>query len=149
MDDSRHGGTARNIDAILKLERKNKRNLTPLQRAFPGMASSRHRLLRVLPGGSVDHLDRPQHRSAHRGGRPTPYPFPLLSAFLAFEAVLLTSFVRAPDHLDQQSDRNRIDLQINMLADDRRALRLLRYRRNHSAQGTRGTSGFARAPPRT
>lgn len=131
MDDSRHGDTARNIDAILKLERENKKDLTPLQRAFHGVgwfvgtvyfACFQAVLLITWIGLNIG--------PAHLRVPFDPYPFPLLSAFLAFEAVLLTSFVLAHQtNLDQQSNRrNHIDLQINMLAEDEsaRTLRLLR-----------------------
>jgi uncharacterized membrane protein len=48
-----------------------------------------------------------------------PYPFPLLSAVLAFEAVFLTSFVLIRQNtMDRQSERrNHLDLQINLLAE--------------------------------
>jgi len=48
-----------------------------------------------------------------------PYPFPLLSAMLALEAVLLTSFVLIRQNaMDLQSERrNHLDLQINLLAE--------------------------------
>lgn len=48
-----------------------------------------------------------------------PYPFPLLSAVLALEAVLLTSFVLIRQNaMVQQSDlRNHLNLQINMLVE--------------------------------
>lgn len=59
-----------------------------------------------------------------------PYPFPLLSAVLALEAVLLTSFVLIRQSAnDLQSDRrNHLDLQINLLAEEEATaiLRLLR-----------------------
>ena len=48
-----------------------------------------------------------------------PFPFPLLSAVLAFEAVFLTSFVLIRQNtMDRQSERrNHLDLQINLLAE--------------------------------
>src|ERR1700760_3383339 len=48
-----------------------------------------------------------------------PYPFNLLSAVLALEAVLLTSFVLIRQNaMDQRSERrNHLDLQINLLAE--------------------------------
>ena len=48
-----------------------------------------------------------------------PFPFPLLSAVLALEAVLLTSFVLIRQNsMDRQSERrNHLDLQINLLAE--------------------------------
>jgi len=48
-----------------------------------------------------------------------PYPFPLLSAVLALEAVFLTSFVLIRQKsMDRQSERrNHLDLQINLLAE--------------------------------
>jgi uncharacterized membrane protein len=48
-----------------------------------------------------------------------PYPFNLLSAFLALEAVLLTSFVLIRQNaMDERSERrNHLELQINLLAE--------------------------------
>ena len=48
-----------------------------------------------------------------------PYPFPFLSAVLALEAVLLTSFVLIRQNsMDLRSERrNHLDLQINLLAE--------------------------------
>ena len=48
-----------------------------------------------------------------------PYPFPFLSAVLALEAVLLTSFVLIRQNaMDLQSERrNHLELQINLLAE--------------------------------
>jgi uncharacterized membrane protein len=48
-----------------------------------------------------------------------PYPFNLLSAFLALEAVLLTSFVLIRQNaMDERSEQqNHLDLQINLLAE--------------------------------
>jgi len=48
-----------------------------------------------------------------------PYPFPLLSAVLALEAVLLTSFVLIRQNtMDLQAERrNHLELQINLLAE--------------------------------
>ena len=48
-----------------------------------------------------------------------PYPFNFLSAVLALEAVLLTSFVLIRQNaMDQRSEqRNHLDLQINLLAE--------------------------------
>jgi uncharacterized membrane protein len=50
-----------------------------------------------------------------------PYPFSLLSVVLSMEAVLLTSFVLIRQSaVDLQSERrNHLDLQINMLAEDK------------------------------
>jgi uncharacterized membrane protein len=57
--------------------------------------------------------------NAYAPARFDPYPFPLLSAFLALEAVLLTSFVLIRQNaMDVQSERrNHLELQINLLAE--------------------------------
>jgi uncharacterized membrane protein len=57
--------------------------------------------------------------NAHATNRFDPYPFPLLSAVLALEAVLLTSFVLIRQNaMDLQSERrNHLDLQINLLVE--------------------------------
>jgi uncharacterized membrane protein len=57
--------------------------------------------------------------NAYSTARFDPYPFPLLSAVLALEAVLLTSFVLIRQNaMDLQSERrNHLDLQINLLAE--------------------------------
>jgi uncharacterized membrane protein len=57
--------------------------------------------------------------NVHASGRFDPYPFPVLSSVLAFEAVLLTSFVLIRQNaMDLQSERrNHLDLQINLLAE--------------------------------
>ena len=57
--------------------------------------------------------------NAWSSARFDPYPFPLLSAVLALEAVLLTSFVLIRQNaMDLQSERrNHLDLQINLLAE--------------------------------
>lgn len=57
--------------------------------------------------------------NAYAATRFDPYPFPLLSAILALEAVLLTSFVLIRQNaMDLQSERrNHIALQINLLAE--------------------------------
>ena len=54
-----------------------------------------------------------------RGGGFDPYPFPLLGALLAFEAVTLTAFVLIrQNRMSLRADRrNHLDLQINLLAE--------------------------------
>jgi uncharacterized membrane protein len=57
--------------------------------------------------------------NAYGPARFDPYPFNLLSAFLALEAVLLTSFVLIRQNaMDKRTEqRNHLDLQINLLAE--------------------------------
>lgn len=130
MPEGRHQRTARNIDAILDMERETHRELGLLQRIFHGVgwfvstvwfAIFQTLALLIWIGLNVG--------PAHVRVPFDPYPFPLLSAVLALEAMLLTSFVLVrQSNLDEQSDRrNHIDLQINMLAEEEasRALKLL------------------------
>jgi uncharacterized membrane protein len=68
-------------------------------------------LIWVLLNAGPLHLPHPFDR----------YPFPLLSLGLAMEAVLLTSFVLIRQNaIDRQSERrNHLDLQINMLTEEK------------------------------
>jgi uncharacterized membrane protein len=112
-----HGTVAKNIEAILKLEEDDERRLPHLHRVshkvgwFVGTTNfviiqTAFVVLWVLWNASASQpFD--------------PYPFPLLSAVLAFEAVFLTSFVLIRQNtMDRQSERrNHLDLQINLLAE--------------------------------
>jgi len=112
-----HGTVAKNIEAILKLEEDDERRLPHLHRVshkvgwFVGTTNfviiqTAFVVLLVLWNASASQpFD--------------PYPFPLLSAVLAFEAVFLTSFVLIRQNtMDRQSERrNHLDLQINLLAE--------------------------------
>lgn len=131
MPDGKKTDAARNIEAILELERQHEQSLNPLQRAFHlvgwfvgtvyfAIFQTFGLLIWVLLNAGPGHLRVPFDL----------YPFPPLSEVLALEAVLLTSFVLVRQaNLDRQSDRrNHIDLQINMLAEDEaaKAVRLLK-----------------------
>jgi hypothetical protein len=107
----------RNIEAILKLEEDDERRLSALHRGshkvgwFVGtvyfvIIQAVFVLLWIL-------------WNAYAASQFDPYPFPLLSAVLALEAVLLTSFVLIRQNsMDLQSERrNHLDLQINLLAE--------------------------------
>lgn len=112
-----HGTVAKNIEAILKLEEDDERRLPHLHRVshkvgwFVGTTNfviiqAAFVVLWVLWNASASQpFD--------------PYPFPLLSAVLALEAVFLTSFVLIRQNsMDRQSERrNHLDLQINLLAE--------------------------------
>jgi uncharacterized membrane protein len=110
--------TSKNIESVLKLEEEDEQELSPFHRlshAFGGFVGTIHfvtlqclavlvwvafnlQIVSILP------FD--------------PFPFPLLSLFLALEAVLLTSFVLIRQKMDLRSERrNHLDLQINMLAE--------------------------------
>ncbi|WP_139212703.1 DUF1003 domain-containing protein [Bradyrhizobium sp. NFR13] len=127
----RSGSEARNIESILKLEHEDQQSMSALQKSFHAVGwfvgTVYFIILQcfclvvwvVLNAGP---LSLP--------GPFDPYPFPLLSAVLALEAVLLTSFVLIRQSAnDLQSDRrNHLDLQINLLAEEEATaiLRLLR-----------------------
>jgi uncharacterized membrane protein len=117
---------AENIDAILRLEKDEKRELALHHRMFHtigGFVGTVHfvflQCLAVslwvafnlyVPGLSIDE-----------------YPFPLLATILALEAVLLTSCVLIRQNLIDQTleRRDHLELQINLLA-EREATRSLR-----------------------
>jgi|SRR4051794_40219818 uncharacterized membrane protein len=112
-----HDTVAKNIEAILKLEEDDEQRLPRLHRLSHRVGSfvgttyfvvveafcvALWLLWNVFSSASFD-----------------PYPFPLLSAVLALEAVFLTSFVLIQQNsTDRQSERrNHLDLQINLLAE--------------------------------
>jgi uncharacterized membrane protein len=112
---------ARNIDSILRLEQEDHAELSALHRIS-------HRVGRFV--GTVYFiigqcfltlawvlLNAGPVRLRHPFDA---YPFPLLSAVLAMEAVLLTSFVliRQSASSAQSDRRNHLDLQINLLAEE-------------------------------
>jgi uncharacterized membrane protein len=115
------GKTAKNIESILRLEKDDQAELTGLHRLshhvgwFVGtiyflIAQCVFTLLWVLLNAGPWQI-KPAFDS---------YPFPLLSAVLAMEAVLLTSFVLIRQSaINRQSERrNHLDLQINLLAEE-------------------------------
>ena len=112
-----HGTVAKNIEAILKLEEDDERRLPHLHRGshkvgwFVGTTNF------VIIQAAFVVLWLLWNASASQPF--DPYPFPLLSAVLAFEAVFLTSFVLIRQNsMDRQSERrNHLDLQINLLAE--------------------------------
>ncbi len=125
------GTTARNIEAILKLEEDSQSELSHMHRFF-------HRVgwfVGTVYFPIVQCLGLLVWIGLNAGPANLrysfdPYPFPLLSAVLALEAVFLTSFVLIRQTaIDMQTERrNHLDLQINMLAEEEATatLRLLR-----------------------
>jgi uncharacterized membrane protein len=116
------GKAAENIESILRLEQEDREDLSPLHRVshsvgwFVGtvyfvLLQCAATLTWVLLNTGPFHLAKPFD----------PYPFSLLSVVLSMEAVLLTSFVLIRQSaIDLQSERrNHLDLQINMLAEDK------------------------------
>jgi uncharacterized membrane protein len=114
-----HRQAAENIESILKLEKEDEREL-----------SSFHRLSHTVGGfvGTIYFVGLQcvavlawiAANIRIFGNAPfDPYPFSLLSAVLALEAVLLTSFVLIRQNtMDRRSERrNHLDLQINLLAE--------------------------------
>jgi uncharacterized membrane protein len=116
------GKAAENIESILNLEREDHEELSPLHRVshrvgwFVGtiyfvLLQCIATLTWVLLNAGPFHLATPFDS----------YPFSLLSVVLSMEAVLLTSFVLIRQSvIDLQSERrNHLDLQINMLAEEK------------------------------
>jgi uncharacterized membrane protein len=116
------GKAAENIESILNLERADHEELSPLHRVshrvgwFVGtiyfvLFQCLATLTWVMLNAGPFHVARPFD----------PYPFSLLSVVLSMEAVLLTSFVLIRQStIDLQSERrNHLDLQINILAEEK------------------------------
>lgn len=113
-----HGPTvARNIESIVRLEEEDERQLSSLHKVSHRVGwfvGTIHFV--VLQVVLIAIWVVWNSFAAHRFD---PYPFPLLSAVLALEAVLLTSFVLIRQNaMDLRSERrNHLDLQINLLAE--------------------------------
>jgi|EndMetStandDraft_5_1072996.scaffolds.fasta_scaffold73201_3 uncharacterized membrane protein len=113
----RRSAVSRNIDCIVELEKEDERKLSRFHRAshtvgwFVGTIHFVILQLLLVVAWVV--------WNAYGAARFDPYPFNLLSAVLALEAVLLTSFVLIRQNtMDQRSERrNHLDLQINLLAE--------------------------------
>jgi uncharacterized membrane protein len=121
LDRSLQRSTRRNIEAILKLEKNDQQQLSPLHRvshAIGWFVGTIYFILLqcvIVAGWVVANTIALRTSSCF-----DPYPFPLLSTVLALEAVLLTSFVLIRQNaIDLQSERrNHLDLQINLLAEE-------------------------------
>ena len=107
----------KNIEAILKLEEDDERQLSPLHRVSHKVGWFVGTIYFVICEGAFVLLWVLWNGSAMRPF--DPYPFPFLSAVLALEAVLLTSSILIRQNsMDLQSERrNHLDLQINLLAE--------------------------------
>ena len=112
-----HGTVAKNIEAILKLEEDDERRLPHLHRVSHKVGWFVGTTYFVIIQAAFVVLWLVWDVSASQPF--DPFPFPLLSAVLAFEAVFLTSFVLIRQNtMDRQSERrNHLDLQINLLAE--------------------------------
>jgi uncharacterized membrane protein len=112
-----HGTVAKNIEAILKLEQADERRLPHLHRVSHKVGWFVGTTYFVIIQAAFVVLWLLWNVSASQPF--DPFPFPLLSAVLAFEAVFLTSFVLIRQNtMDRQSERrNHLDLQINLLAE--------------------------------
>ena len=108
---------SKNIEAILKLEEDDERKLSSLHRVSHTVGWFVGTIYFVIIQAVFVLLWLLWNAFAVRSF--DPYPFPLLSAVLALEAVLLTSFVLIRQNaMDRQSERrNHLDLQINLLAE--------------------------------
>jgi uncharacterized membrane protein len=112
-----HGTVAKNIEAILKLEEDDERRLPHLHRVSHKVGWFVGTTYFVIIQAAFVVLWLLWNVSASQPF--DSFPFPLLSAVLAFEAVFLTSFVLIRQNtMDRQSERrNHLDLQINLLAE--------------------------------
>ena len=109
------GTTTKNIEAILRLEEDDERKLSSLHRVSHKVGWFVGTIYFVIIQAVFVLLWLFWNAFAVFD----PYPFPLLSAVLALEAVFLTSFVLIRQNsMDRQSERrNHLDLQINLLAE--------------------------------
>jgi uncharacterized membrane protein len=110
---------AENIESILKLEKEAEQELSWFHRLSHGFGGLIGTVYFVV-GQCVAALAWIAANTRIFGNAPfDPFPFPLLSALLALEAVLLTSFVLIRQNtMDRRSERrNHLDLQINLLAE--------------------------------
>ena len=132
---------AQNIDAILRLEKKEEQALALHHRIFHaigGFVGTVHfLLLQCLAVSSWIGFNVYFSERAADG-----YPFPLLAMFLALEAVLLTSCVLIRQNLIDQTleRRDHLELQINLLAEREatRSLRILQRIAEHLEIGDLG-----------
>jgi uncharacterized membrane protein len=113
----RRRAVSKNIDAILKLEQEDERQLSPFHKVSHKVGWFVGTIYFVILQVVLVLLW--VSWNSYSTARFDPYPFPLLSAVLALEAVLLTSFVLIRQNaMDLQSERrNHLDLQINLLAE--------------------------------
>jgi uncharacterized membrane protein len=111
------GTITKNIEAILKLEEDDERKLSSLHRVSHKVGWFVGTIYFLIIQAVFIVLWLIWNAFAARSF--DPYPFPLLSAVLALEAVFLTSFVLIRQNsMDRQSERrNHLDLQINLLAE--------------------------------
>ena len=111
------GTVAKNIESILKLEQDDERKLPHLHRVSHKVGEFVGTTYFVIIQAALVILWLFWNAFAARSF--DPYPFPLLSAVLALEAVFLTSFVLIRQNtMDRQSERrNHLDLQINLLSE--------------------------------
>jgi uncharacterized membrane protein len=107
----------KNIEAILKLEEEDERQLSALHRMSHKVGWFVGTIYFVIFQAAFVLVWVTWNAYAAKPF--DPYPFPLLPAVLALEAVFLTSFVLIRQNsMDLQSERrNHLDLQINLLAE--------------------------------
>lgn len=121
MSDPRHQtrrrAVSKEIDSILELEQEDERRLSRFHKVSHKVGWFVGTIYFVM--SQVVLVLLWVVWNAYSPARFDPYPFPLLSAVLALEAVLLTSFVLIRQNtMDLQSERrNHLDLQINLLAE--------------------------------
>lgn len=111
--------TAKNIEAILKLEKEDERELSSFHRLSHGVGGFVGTIYFVILQCFAVLAWIGMNARIFGHAPFDPYPFPLLSTVLTLEAVLLTSFVLIRQNtMDRRSERrNHLDLQINLLAE--------------------------------
>jgi uncharacterized membrane protein len=115
----RSGAAARNIEAILRIEKQDERKLLLHHRALHAVG----RFVGTPFFFALQSLGVGLWLWINTWGalswRFDEYPFPLLSVVLALEAVLLTSCVLIRQNISDQAfeRRNHLELQINLLAE--------------------------------
>ena len=111
--------TRSNIEAVLRLEKEDKREIALHHRIFHAVGwffgttyFLSAQCLAVFLWVALNYAD-PSHKAMD------PYPFPLLATFLSLEAVLLTSCVLIRQNaINRASERrDHLELQINLLAE--------------------------------
>jgi uncharacterized membrane protein len=142
---NRRQTVSKNIESIIKLEEEDERQLSSLHRVSRKIGWFVGTIYFVI--SQVVLVALWVLWNAHATIRFDPHPFPLLSAVLSLEAVLLTSFVLIRQNaMDLQSERrNHLDLQINLLV-EKEATSILKALRRNSTSISRKTPKIATRP---
>jgi len=125
--DHASGASARNIEAILRIEKEDEEQLLLHHRALHAVGRFVGTpYFFAIQSFGVGLWLWTNTLAPASGWRFDEYPFPLLSLVLALEAVLLTSCVLIRQNISDQAfeRRNHLELQINLLAERESTLSL-------------------------